>query len=178
MDTPAQDQSGYLPPGLLATAGVASQMRQTPRHATRARQLRLAAQLSAVPWARRLLSQTLRDWGLAELSETALLLASELVSNAVKAAACPAASDGAGQRQLIGLTMRCTGTCLLLEVWDANPAQPVLQEPDPTAESGRGLFLVEALSSRWGLQAADGGKVVWCEIGLPASVLHRLRCPA
>lgn len=177
MDTPAPGQTGFLPPGLLAAAGNSPEMSQAPRDATRARRLRLAAQPSAVPWARRLLSQTLGDWDLAELSETALLLASELVTNAVKAAACPAAGDGAGGRRPIGFTMRFTGTCLLLEVWDASPAQPVLREPDLAAESGRGLCLVEALSSRWGQRPADGGKVVWCEIGLPARVLRR-RCPA
>jgi hypothetical protein len=64
----------------------------------------------------------------------------------------------------IGLAMELTSTCLLLEVWDASAGTPVLREPDPIAECGRGLALVDMLGSAWGQRTADGGKVVWCEL--------------
>ena len=155
-------------------------MNQIPRHPTRSRRLKLAAHPAAVPWARRLLGQTLREWELTGLSDTALLLVSELVTNAFKAsAACTRPGREPAQRGFIGLAVHRLDTCLLLEVWDASPAPPVLQEPDPATESGRGLLLVEALSSKWGQEPAAGGKVVWCEVELPAaSADSACRCPA
>ena len=66
---------------------------------------------------------------------------------------------------------------VLVEVWDSNPEPPVRADPDLTAESGRGLLLVEAVSATWGYyhvteDASNGspgpdgerqptGKVVW-----------------
>jgi hypothetical protein len=41
---------------------------------------------------------------------------------------------------------------------------PVLQESSPTAESGRGLSLVDALATRWGIDPASPGKSVWFEL--------------
>jgi hypothetical protein len=56
---------------------------------------------------------------------------------------------------------------LRLEVWDASPAPPVVQETDLTSESGRGLLMIECMSTRWGHRRQDAGKVVWCEVALP-----------
>jgi hypothetical protein len=61
-----------------------------------------------------------------------------------------------------------TDTGLLIEVWDPDPALPAVQEPGPTSESGRGLLIVECLADAWGHHPADGGKVVWCELGFSA----------
>jgi hypothetical protein len=47
-------------------------------------------------------------------------------------------------------------------VTDPGTGIPVLGAPDPAAESGRGLAVVEACSVRWGWHLLDeGGKVVW-----------------
>ena len=56
---------------------------------------------------------------------------------------------------------------VLIQVWDANPASPALIHPDEHAESGRGLFLVDAISQRWGSYPTPdmGGKVVWALCG-------------
>jgi hypothetical protein len=70
--------------------------------------------------------------------------------------------------QIIALTVRLTDTSLILEVWDANPAPPVPQGPDLTGDGGRGLLIVECLGDNWGHHAADGGKVVWCEVAFPS----------
>jgi hypothetical protein len=48
-------------------------------------------------------------------------------------------------------------------VWDAEPRRPVPAEAGEEAENGRGLFLVQAFSARWGARPTPhlGGKVVW-----------------
>jgi anti-sigma regulatory factor (Ser/Thr protein kinase) len=136
-------------------------------HGVWSRQLKLAAQPSAAQWARRVLRQALRGRQLDKISDTALLLVSELVTNAVKASGNGAWRDHPDQ-PVIALTLRLTNTSLLIEVWDADPGSPVLQEADLTGEGGRGLLLVDILGDGWGHRAADGGKVVWCELALTA----------
>jgi len=110
----------------------------------------------------------LRERQLDRISDPALLLVSELVTNAVKAS-----GNGAGRGHLnqpmIALTLRLEATSLLIEVWDADPAPPVLQKADLTCDYGRGMLMVDILGDGWGHQAADGGKVVWCQLAFPAS---------
>lgn len=141
---------------------------QTLDHGAWSRQLKLAARPSAAQWARRVLRHMLRERQLDEISDTALLLVSELVTNAVKASGNGARRNHPNQ-PMIALTLRLTDTSLLIEVWDANPAPPVLQDADLTCECGRGLLLVDILGDGWGHRAADGGKVVWCELAFLAS---------
>lgn len=144
------------------------------------RHVRLAALPSAVPWARRILRHMLREWRLEGMSDPALLVVSELVTNAVQASPGQAGDD---QRSLpmIGLSLRLTDTALMAEVWDTSPDLPVLQESDLAREGGRGLVLVNFLADSWGHRAAAGGKVVWCTIALPdgrgaaSSAVGRLR---
>ena len=51
---------------------------------------------------------------------------------------------------------------LLILVWDASPLPPVRVSPSADAENGRGLLLVETLSTRWNyFLHHGGGKVVW-----------------
>lgn len=133
--------------------------------------LELGALPTAVPCARLHARQVLWEWGLAGLAETAELLVSELVTNAVKATA--------GRDRLLPVRLRLSSDKerLLIEVWDADPRPPVpasLAEdgmPALADEGGRGLFLVAALSQRWNWYAARewGGKVVWSELQLTTS---------
>jgi anti-sigma regulatory factor (Ser/Thr protein kinase) len=142
-----------------ASSVVPASSRGRPRH------VRLAALPSAVPWARRILRHMLREWQLESMSDPALLLVSELVTNAVKASA-----SQLGKNQslpMIGLTLQLTEAGFLAEVWDASPALPVLQESDLTGERGHGLVLVDFLADSWGHHAADGGKVVWFTVAVP-----------
>jgi hypothetical protein len=142
-------------------------MHQLSSPVTQARQLTLPAHPIAVPWVRRLAGQALTEWGLEGLSDTALLLMSELVTNAVQASAPDAPALAQSRpRAGIAVTLSLTGTSLLIEVWDAHPGRVDSRYPDTTAESGRGLLLVAALASAWGQRAADDGKVVWCELEL------------
>jgi hypothetical protein len=147
-------------------------MHQLSSPVTQTRQLTLPADPVAVPWARRLADQALSEWGLEAVSDTVLLLMSELVTNAVQAGA-PGASARSRSRPQAGIavTLSLTGASLLLEVWAAHPDLVGSQQPDITAESGRGLGVVAALASSWGQRATDGGRVIWCELELlPAAV--------
>jgi anti-sigma regulatory factor (Ser/Thr protein kinase) len=144
-------------------------MNQTLSHSILSRQLKLAALPSAAPWARRMTRQLLEEWQLETLSDTALLVVSELVTNAVKASGnldCPGLRPLSWQ--MLALTVQHTGAGVRLEVWDPNPVRPALQQPDPSSEGGRGLLIVECLADQWGHYTADGGKVVWCELAPPA----------
>ncbi|MGW6397170.1 ATP-binding protein [Streptomyces sp. NPDC055134] len=51
-----------------------------------------------------------------------------------------------------------------VEVHDSGDGTP--QEADVQGESGRGLFLVEALADKWGVERRDPGKTVWCTFSL------------
>jgi len=93
-----------------------------------------------------------------DVCETAALLTSELVTNAVKYGGSRATLDAA-----------VPGGVLRVAIADENPALPVVGlRPSFEAEGGRGLQLVSALSNRWGVEAtADGGKAVWFELEIP-----------
>lgn len=143
----------------------AADVRPAPSRAT-SRHVRLTALPSAVPWARRVLGQTLREWQLHDLSDTALLLVSELVTNAVQASV-PIANCDPDRLPMIALSVHITGTRLVMEVWDASPSLPALREADLTGDRGRGLLLVDFLADEWGHYPADGGKVVWCALAIP-----------
>jgi hypothetical protein len=55
---------------------------------------------------------------------------------------------------------------VLVLVWDGDPRQPARADPTMDDEAGRGLLLVESLSTRWGWHGAGelGGKVVWAAV--------------
>jgi hypothetical protein len=108
----------------------------------------------------------LHEWRLESIEDPAALLVSELVANAIEASARRAGRDR-GKLPMIGLTIRLAAAGLVLEVWDACPLRPVPQKLDIAGDRGRGLLLIDALADSWGHRAADGGKVVWCEVAVP-----------
>ncbi|WP_377269592.1 SpoIIE family protein phosphatase [Peterkaempfera sp. SMS 1(5)a] len=116
----------------------------------------LPGEPSAAARARRLTRATLKDWELEELADTAELLTSELVTNAVRYATAP-----------IGLRLMVCERTLLLEVSDPLPQPPVERRAAGTDEGGRGLELVRRLALRWGTRSEGPGKVVWLELPLP-----------
>lgn len=116
-------------------------------------------------------------WGLPHLADTAELLVSELVTNAVRA--MQSVSSPLIVSSMFPVTLRSVAVrlrlpsasrSLFIEVWDASVSVPVPRsgaEPDDGEldEGGRGLTLVESLAMRWGCQTApDRGKIVWCEL--------------
>jgi two-component sensor histidine kinase len=128
---------------------------RTDRHVS----WRLAAKLTAARRARSLIRAPLRRWGLAELTPLAELVVSELVTNAVRYA-----------QGSIGLRLVLEGG-LFIEVLDDSAAVPRLRYADVDAERGRGLQVVSQLAHRWGTRRTATGKVVWCELAVPVSVL-------
>jgi serine phosphatase RsbU (regulator of sigma subunit)/anti-sigma regulatory factor (Ser/Thr protein kinase) len=118
---------------------------------------KLAAELTSARRARLLVRRRLRRWGLAELIPIAELLASELVTNAVRYA------HGA-----IALRLVREGG-LVCEVLDDSAALPRLRHAGDDDERGRGLQVVSQLAQRWGARRTPTGKVVWCELPLPPS---------
>ncbi|MET7690014.1 ATP-binding protein [Streptomyces sp. NPDC005483] len=114
--------------------------------------------LRAVTVARRTLRLILTMHGLIRLTDTAELLAAELVSNAVRHTKGPGA-----------LRVRWAAGVLRIGAWDADPQPP---EPpgefDLLEENGRGLALVAACADLWGWQPlarhGNRGKLVWCEL--------------
>ncbi|WP_189310752.1 SpoIIE family protein phosphatase [Streptomyces brasiliensis] len=94
-------------------------------------------------------------WDLEPLVDTAELLVSELVTNALR--------YGEGEIRLRLLLDRT----LVCEVWDAGLVQPRRRRARDTDEGGRGLQLVGLLSAAWGSRRTHRGKTVWFELPLP-----------
>ena len=92
-------------------------------------------------------------------------------ANAVRFAGDPARvlrySERADATRIV-LSLRHFPRALLIEVCDAHPDPPVLSRADDCAENGRGLVLVDALSTEWSyFFPPDGGKVVYCFLEIP-----------
>lgn len=117
----------------------------------------LPAAPASVREARRFTRATLQVWDLSTLRESVELVASELVTNALRYAV-PAGAAGAPVRlSLIRWTTR-----VVCAVRDPSGVAPIAKDPDFVAETGRGLHLVESFSENWGWHPLSGaGKVVW-----------------
>ena len=65
------------------------------------------------------------------------------------------------------LWLRSEDKRIVIQVWDGNDKLPIRQVASPSAEGGRGLLLVESVSTSWGSYQAEGssGKVVWAVVG-------------
>ncbi|MFD4562122.1 ATP-binding protein, partial [Streptomyces sp. NPDC058469] len=108
----------------------------------------------AVPRRARIIVRAgLRYWGWPGLIESADVLVTELVTNALE--------HGLGD---VGLRVYLTDTHLLIEVWDGSHQLPVLGEAALDDEDGRGLFLVAAIADDWGVSA--DGMTTWCSLPL------------
>lgn len=111
--------------------------------------------------ARRATHDTLASWGLDHLEETATLLVSELVSNAVR---------HARTSMVLELALEACGSWLRMEVADADPHPPLPRTPAALDESGFGFVLIEALADKWGVRETATGKGVWAELDSYMSV--------
>ncbi|WP_421107864.1 ATP-binding protein [Streptomyces sp. NEAU-S77] len=106
------------------------------------------------------LRMTLASWGLPTVGKAALLVLSELITNAVRHARVPG-------RQIETRYLH-QGDSVRIEVHDAADPQPRLMTPPPEAVHGRGLFLVDALADQWGVTPrAVVGKAVWAVLAIP-----------
>jgi anti-sigma regulatory factor (Ser/Thr protein kinase) len=107
---------------------------------------------------------TLAGWGLASWIDTAVLIASELVSNAVEASVSVPVAVGV---LVIRMCLIIDADVLTIECWDQAPGVPVLCFVPELADRGRGLAIIDDLTGgAWGSRPAIGqpGKCVWAQI--------------
>ena len=100
--------------------------------------------------------EVLDSLGLGHLAEDAVLLVSELVSNAVLHTADSGPS--------LELRIATAEARLRIEVLDCDPRPPQPRTPGPQDDSGRGFLLVETLADDWGVSQTETGKSVWIEL--------------
>lgn len=127
----------------------------------------LSMQFTSSPRGARLARRTavrhLDQWGFPPMSDascTIALLVAELTANAVRHGRVP------GRDFLLNLVYEARASLFRVEVSDACPDRPLADPMAPAdeEESGRGLFLVDILASRWGsVPRTPVGKTVWAE---------------
>ena len=103
--------------------------------------------------ARELVTWQLRDWHIDDLCDDAALIITELVANAIRHA-----------RTDLELRMRHIQGGVRLEVRDGSSLMLQPRQAAASAENGRGLELVNALSARYGVESDEAGKRVWVEM--------------
>ena len=120
------------------------------------RQLPLPPSGQAPGLARQAARDALAAWRLEELTETAVLLVSELVTNAIQHAS--------GGGSAIVLRLETAGGWLRIEVYDTDPGEPCPRPLTGLEEGGFGLVLVDAMADKWGVRQTGNGKAVWAEL--------------
>jgi len=115
------------------------------------RRVRLAAGPAAAGEARGLLEAAICAWDVPVDSGVAVLLTSELVTNAIR-------HEASGT---VTLAVTCSGRALRVDVYDSCCFLPVVLDAPADAETGRGLMLVATLSDEWGSYHTPAGKAVY-----------------
>ncbi|MBT2506871.1 ATP-binding protein [Streptomyces sp. ISL-98] len=146
----------------------------------------LPPRYEAVGGARQFTKSTLAKWELGEHFDDVALVVSELVTNALRHAS-PSSQLRSSRGDRIPADTPCEGdqdppvrlhlmhwtSRLVCAVRDPSHESPMAREADDlSAESGRGLFLVDSFSDSWGWHPLAGtlsGKVVWALFRLRAS---------
>ncbi len=125
--------------------------------------LDLPQALTSARKAREFVTEMVTEWDLPELLDDALLVVSELAANAITHA-----------RSACLLRLSLSDSAMRIEVIDTGGGTPEPQPPSWTSEHGRGLHLVAALTTAWGMEVIPGeGKLVWAELALPDRVPRR-----
>jgi len=125
---------------------------------------------SAVGPARAFVRETVRKWGGETVVDDAVLIASELVTNAIVHAGTPAEVSCALLRDGLG------GACAVrVAVADQHPGRTIpaprenWDEDGGQPEGGRGLYLSAQIASSWGVQYTRAMKQVWFVLDLTSS---------
>jgi anti-sigma regulatory factor (Ser/Thr protein kinase) len=104
--------------------------------------------------ARRFVGAALLRWDVeADVADVALLLTSELVTNAYRHAACDAQVSAVRRPDVVRV-----------EVHDSGGGRVQRRPLDPERADGRGLNIVDALATRWGSTTSESGTLVWFEL--------------
>ena len=139
-------------PAAAWSGGPAVHPASRERSSDEVRSVELPADPSAPRRARALLRLAALDWDVDDdVQHDAAMVATELVANAVDHA-----------RTGSTFTVRRDGAALRVMVRDGSPgAAPQPRPMDPSAARGRGLQMVDALATEWGVVPDRGGKTVW-----------------
>jgi anti-sigma regulatory factor (Ser/Thr protein kinase) len=143
----------------------------------------LTSDVEAASEARAWLRAVISAWGLRVDADVAVLLASELVTNAVthgddgvggakdsetvegtdRAQSADQVEGADGAAEVIAMCVRCLNGELRVEVHDRSPVMPIPAPltADDDSETGRGLMLVDTLAAEWGFYGTPEGKVVY-----------------
>lgn len=113
----------------------------------------------SVTSARRFVQERL-DGAPRDIADAITVMTSELATNSIR---------HAESEFEVGIDR--TPATIRVEVTDGGDGEPVVRDPEPTAPSGRGLYIVEQLSDDWGIRPAPDGdaKTVWFTVSLPTS---------
>ena len=122
--------------------------------------VRLTAGPAAAAEARRQVQAAIRTWDILVDPDVAVLLTSELVTNAIR-------HEVTG---IIMLAITCSCGQLRVDVHDTSRALPMLIDDPVDAETGRGLMLVTTLSAEWGFYRTPAGKAVYFTLAFPPDV--------
>jgi len=122
--------------------------------------LRLTAGPAAAGEARSGVREAICAWDVPVDPDVAVLLTSELVTNAIR--------HEAGQAITLAITCSCDQ--LRVDVHDSSYSWPVVLEAKADAEAGRGLMLVATLSDEWGFYRTPAGKAVYFTLAFAPEV--------
>jgi len=118
----------------------------------------LTAGPSAAGEARSLVRAAIEAWDVPVDPDVAVLLTSELVTNAI--------THEAGETVMLLITRACGK--LRVDVHDSSRSAPVQADASADAETGRGLMLVANLSTDWGFYRTTAGKAVYFTLAFQA----------
>ena len=114
----------------------------------------------AVPSARRRAGHAMRAWGLDEVANDALMVLSELLTNAVRESAAMPALPA------VRVKLLADPGQLMIEVFDRAKGMPRIKSPALDEVGGRGLVVVAGLARRWDWIKHEDGKLVWADFWL------------
>jgi len=122
--------------------------------------VRLTAGPTAAGQARGQVQAAIRTWDISVDPDVAVLLTSELVTNAIT-------HEAGGD---ITLAITCSRDRLRVDVHDTSCCLPMLVEAGADDEAGRGLMLVTTLSDEWGFYRTPAGKAVYFTLAFAPDV--------
>ena len=114
------------------------------------RRVRLTREPAAAAEARSHVRAVIRAWQVPVDLETAVLLASDLVTNAIRY----------GSGATVTLAISCSRRQLRIDAYDASRSRPAAMD-GPAGEIGPGLVLIAALSTEWGSYRTPAGQAVY-----------------
>jgi two-component sensor histidine kinase len=109
---------------------------------------------------RSLIDDALSAWEIHDPSATVRLVVTELIENVHQHA------NGSGKLQL-----ELHDGHVLVQVSDTSPRLPEVRDPVPTLPTGRGMRLVQILSTAWGVRPESAGKVVWAQLAVDGGTI-------